>query len=115
MLSLDDDNLSSTATNLESIMTEDISYDTEILLYDELALKKAQNLLKIHDNEINEDVNFSFDELTILETESTISKLTEEEEIDYLIKNDSDLLTSYVIIDITDGELKCCSKIAVCL
>ena len=55
------------------------------------------------------------DELTILETESTISKLTEEEEIDYLIKNDSDLLTSYVIIDITDGELKCCSKIAVCL
>ncbi|RIA79894.1 hypothetical protein C1645_839690 [Glomus cerebriforme] len=114
MLSLDDDNLSSTATNLESIMTEDISYDTEILLYDELALKKMQKLLKIYDNEINEDIDFNFDELTILEMESTKSKLTKKEEIDYLVKNNSDSLTSCVIIDIIDNELKCCSKTAAC-
>jgi len=88
-----------------------ISYDTEILPYDELALKKAQKLFRMHDNEINEDIDFNFDELTILETESTISKLTEEE-IDYLVENNSDLLTSCVIIDIIDGELQCCSKTA---
>ncbi|RIA85052.1 hypothetical protein C1645_831375 [Glomus cerebriforme] len=89
ILSLDDDNLSSTAINLESIMTEDISYDTEILPYDELALKKCRKM------------------------DLTISKLTEKE-IDYLVENNSDLLTSCIIIDIIDGELKCYSKTAAC-
>jgi hypothetical protein len=120
-LTSDNDNLSLAGTNLDSIATEDTGDDTKILLYDKMALKKAQEFLKTNDdynknnNEANiNDEDISFDDIDIddeiLETESIISKLTEEEEINYQILSTTDLLTPCVILDIIDGELKCCSK-----
>ncbi|RIA88185.1 hypothetical protein C1645_826718 [Glomus cerebriforme] len=46
----------------------------------------SSELLKINDSETNEDINFNFND-EILEIESIISKLTEEEEINYQIEN----------------------------
>ena len=49
MLTLDDDELSTAASNLDSI-TEDIGHVAEILPCDEMAFRRAQELLKINDS-----------------------------------------------------------------
>jgi hypothetical protein len=49
-LTSDNDNLSLAGTNLDSIATEDTGDNTKILLYDKMALKKAQEFLKTNDD-----------------------------------------------------------------
>ncbi|RIA82529.1 hypothetical protein C1645_835228 [Glomus cerebriforme] len=100
----DDDNLISTATNIGSF-TKSISDDAKIsqFTWDKTAFQKAQEsfLLKAKNDEINwEDIDYE----ESFKTESTITKLTEEES-NYQLENTNDTLTHCVILDMIDNKI----------
>ncbi len=108
ILSIDDDNLS-TITNIGSSVPESIGHDVEILLFtiDKTAFQKIQEsfLLK----EKNDEINWNDIETENFETESVITKFTEEE-INYSIESTSDSLTPCVLLDMIDKNIRCCNK-----
>ena len=75
---------------------------------DKVAFQKAQEsfLLKEKFDEINwEDIDYD----ESIETESVLTKSTEEEN-NYQIENTSESLINCVILDIVDDKIQCCSK-----
>jgi len=74
---------------------------------DKTAFQKIQEsfLLK----EKNDEINWNDIETENFETESVITKFTEEE-INYSIESTSDSLTPCVLLDMIDENIKCCNK-----
>ena len=105
-----DNELSSTATILDSYTTENTSEEILPFTLDETVLEKAQELYSDNNNDNNEEmINWKDIDLEKekLETESVITRLTEEN--NYQIDNISNQSLTYcVVLDMIDGEIQCC-------
>ncbi len=78
---------------------------------DETALEKAQEFYS--DNNDNNEEMINWEDIDLeeekLETESVVTRLTEEN--NYQIDNiPNQSLTSCVVLDMIDGEIQCCSN-----
>ena len=78
---------------------------------DETALEKAQEFYS--DNNDNNEEMINWEDINLeeekLETESVVTRLTEEN--NYQIDNiPNQSLTSCVVLDMIDGEIQCCSN-----